>query len=369
MLRCKHKKSRAGCLECKRRHIRCDEGKPLCTNCITADRRCEYRKACTPDSGSVSTLPSVATLINPTVSGAPQSVQGDHEAVGVKVNMHHMELLVHFSLSIYLPELDGDESLTKLVLQAALNAPYLMHEILALSARHLSAIRPDRSEWYLQQAVELQTKAIALFNNASRDEDQDSRVAKLLFSSILGRHILVDVLVHRGLDFADFLSRLIQGIRLHRGTRAVAAAHGWASLLKSEIGPLMAKSIDLLEFKDPPQLSPRLGCLISQSTRLDIDAKAACDTALRMIEAALHDLATTERRSYGLRMIFIWPILLSENFIHLLEQQVPEAIAILGRYALLLHSGKFLWQVRDAGAYLLDLVSRFLGPGWQLWFC
>ncbi|KAM5357265.1 hypothetical protein ACJZ2D_016442 [Fusarium nematophilum] len=287
MLRCRHKKSRAGCIECKRRHIRCDEGKPLCTNCITAERRCEYRKAYIPDPGSVS-LPSVATLVPPAESEVPQSVCGnEHEAVGAKVNMHHMELLVHFSLAIYVPELDEDESATRGVLQAALNAPYLMHQVLAISARHLSTIRPDRSEWYSRQAVELQTKAIALFNNSNSNDDQDSRVAKLLFSSILGRHILVDALVNRGLGFTEFLSRLLQGMRVHRGTRAVAAAYGWAILLKSEIGPLMAKGIDPPGFKDPPPLSPKFQSLISQATRLDAGAKMACNDALRIIEAAL----------------------------------------------------------------------------------
>ncbi|KAH8659924.1 hypothetical protein BX600DRAFT_513584 [Xylariales sp. PMI_506] len=33
-------KSRAGCKECKRRHIRCDEGKPSCRKCIAGGREC-----------------------------------------------------------------------------------------------------------------------------------------------------------------------------------------------------------------------------------------------------------------------------------------------------------------------------------------
>ena len=37
-----HKKSRNGCAECKRRHIRCDERQPSCGNCHAADRQCCY---------------------------------------------------------------------------------------------------------------------------------------------------------------------------------------------------------------------------------------------------------------------------------------------------------------------------------------
>ncbi|EQB56749.1 Upc2 protein [Colletotrichum gloeosporioides Cg-14] len=37
-----HKKSRNGCTECKRRHIRCDERQPSCANCEVAERACVF---------------------------------------------------------------------------------------------------------------------------------------------------------------------------------------------------------------------------------------------------------------------------------------------------------------------------------------
>ncbi|EXF82389.1 hypothetical protein CFIO01_01849 [Colletotrichum fioriniae PJ7] len=37
-----HKKSRNGCAECKRRHIRCDERQPSCANCEVAERACFF---------------------------------------------------------------------------------------------------------------------------------------------------------------------------------------------------------------------------------------------------------------------------------------------------------------------------------------
>ncbi|KAK3346100.1 hypothetical protein B0T25DRAFT_483723 [Lasiosphaeria hispida] len=42
-----HKRSRNGCLTCKQRHIRCDEAKPICTNCLTRGGDCGY-----PEPGS-----------------------------------------------------------------------------------------------------------------------------------------------------------------------------------------------------------------------------------------------------------------------------------------------------------------------------
>ncbi|RYP72529.1 hypothetical protein DL771_004169 [Monosporascus sp. 5C6A] len=40
-----HKRSRNGCIDCKRKHIRCDEKKPLCTNCLVKGDTCGYAEA------------------------------------------------------------------------------------------------------------------------------------------------------------------------------------------------------------------------------------------------------------------------------------------------------------------------------------
>ncbi|KAJ5723538.1 hypothetical protein N7488_001573 [Penicillium malachiteum] len=37
-----HKKSRAGCLTCKKRKVKCDEGKPECQRCNTRGIQCNY---------------------------------------------------------------------------------------------------------------------------------------------------------------------------------------------------------------------------------------------------------------------------------------------------------------------------------------
>ncbi|KAI8722749.1 Zn(2)-C6 fungal-type domain-containing protein [Fusarium sp. LHS14.1] len=37
-----HTRSRTGCLTCRKRHRRCDERRPVCENCDTAGRQCEY---------------------------------------------------------------------------------------------------------------------------------------------------------------------------------------------------------------------------------------------------------------------------------------------------------------------------------------
>ncbi|KAM3530077.1 hypothetical protein NHJ13051_001526 [Beauveria bassiana] len=51
-----HRKSRNGCAECKRRHIRCDEHRPVCSNCVSADRACVFPRP--PATGTSAPTPN-----------------------------------------------------------------------------------------------------------------------------------------------------------------------------------------------------------------------------------------------------------------------------------------------------------------------
>ncbi|XEV06906.1 hypothetical protein FSHL1_012193 [Fusarium sambucinum] len=59
-LRRRHRKSRNGCLECKRRHIKCDEKRPVCGNCTVSERSCSFPPSAAPGSTSAQPEPSVS---------------------------------------------------------------------------------------------------------------------------------------------------------------------------------------------------------------------------------------------------------------------------------------------------------------------
>lgn len=133
--------------------------------------------------------------------------------------MSYLELLVHFSFAIYAPELEENHSSTNLVLEAA--EEYLMLKVLAISARDLSTAHTDEAYCYSCQAVESQTKAIELFNNADTVTADENSFTRLLFSSILGRHMLVKVLARQDRDLESYIDRFTQGARVHRDVRDV----------------------------------------------------------------------------------------------------------------------------------------------------
>ncbi|KAH6650368.1 hypothetical protein F5144DRAFT_479163, partial [Chaetomium tenue] len=56
-----------------------------------------------------------------------------------------------------------------------------------------------------------------------------------------------------------------------------------------------------------------------------------------------------------------------QKFTDLLSQRSPEAIAIMGHWALLLHYTRSLWHVADSGSHLLKSIAGHLGQSWSHW--
>ena len=67
------------------------------------------------------------------------------------------------------------------------------------------------------------------------------------------------------------------------------------------------------------------------------------------------------------QMIFAWTMLSPSSFTALLAAMRPEALVVLAYYALLLHYGRGMWQVGDAGAYILGMIVDYLQPEWRRW--
>ncbi|KAK7960304.1 hypothetical protein PG988_011518 [Apiospora saccharicola] len=294
-----HRKSRHGCQECKRRHIKCDEGRPQCANCTITSRRCDFgeRRSSRTRHGSAATLteppaasshpqlprrtPALAVEYESPVVVAVVP-QGDHDdaAAGPVVNLHHMELMAHYTFAVSNPEIDPDldRAATKMVVQTALEFPWLLYEILAISSRHLATFAPSgpgsgprSAAFYRAQASQLQTQALHLFNRRGGSQgqgqgegegdgsningdippaaiDETNCVAAVLFSSTLGRHLLADTLedLQRPDDDSSSdssseaaLDRYGRYLQVHLGLRAVASS-SWSHLMESELWPLIA---------------------------------------------------------------------------------------------------------------------------------
>ncbi|KAF5628813.1 sterol regulatory element-binding ECM22 [Fusarium sp. NRRL 52700] len=381
MLRRSHKKSKKGCAQClisKRRHVKCDEGRPTCLLCIMSNRDCSFSSDPLPPQDANSStselssregsLPSPDTNL---ISTSATSLSDSHESsFDTVVNMEHMELFIHgitnkdlFSLG---DKVEHSQETLGICLKESVKAPYLLHQVLAFSARHLATIHPERSAGYLDKAVKLQTRAVSLFNSTKRQVDSSNCLPILLFSVTLGHHLLADALATRtsnGLD--GFLTHYVQCVEMNWGLYRLTLS-AWPLLLDTELEPILSWSSQQSS-KDPVgnHCQP-ITQLINDSAALSNDEKGVCHEAIQYLQLGF-DAMFEEDKGSRYRMIFQWTMLASPELTSLLATKRPEALILLGYYALLLHHGRSLWQVGDTGVYLLGLIVDYLAPEWHIW--
>ncbi|KAL3461715.1 hypothetical protein BJX64DRAFT_277696 [Aspergillus heterothallicus] len=359
-----HKKSRKGCIECKRRHVKCDESRPKCVNCNVSLRHCSYEdmvseaRAFIPPSHSKklqarnTTAQSQGAVSPP----APSTPSTHGEPASPPLNKLHLELFHHFAsdiLTFFRLGNDLSSGYASLeIMKSVLAAPFLMNEILGFSAFHLSVVRPDQQTFYRHHAAALQTHALAEFNTANMQVTPETCLPMLLFSSILALHMLSDKLLFRAPDFATFLADFIQSLHLHRGVRAVTS-QSWALLLQSPLKALLQAEGDALgtSTQSANECASLLSLLLG-STPLDPTTRTTYTDTIKHLQSAfdashLHPTGFSTARPDHLRR--------------------PEALVILAYFGALLHLHCDMWTFGDGGAFIVNTVAEYLGPGWSGW--
>lgn len=225
------------------------------------------------------------------------------------VNMDHMELLIRFNFAEHAPELNVElhEFSSRLLFKCALEAPYLMHQILAVSARRLASLEPERADYFLEHAMRLQTKAVSIYNEtaAKAQIDQSNCSALLLFCSLLGRHLLADLLAKHDADFPAFLARYLEFLTISRGLMAMSVA-AWDLLLESDIKHLVLWALEISRSTPQGSHCEELQRLLTESSDLDAMSKEACVRAIAYLQVGFDSLLGADTRNQRYLMIFMW---------------------------------------------------------------
>ncbi|KAJ5163144.1 Aflatoxin biosynthesis regulatory protein [Penicillium coprophilum] len=176
-----HRKSRAGCVNCKQRRIKCDEVKPHCLRCKKYGIECDYssqparpHKAknivskftkISPELLSIDSQASSMSLM--VVADKLKELLHPPPATGTKLprlltdataSARTIEALHHFHKG---PAF-ATESQTPLrivmgkVVELAFETPFLMHAIIAAATSHLCTLLPDSRDYRLAEAYHWQ---------------------------------------------------------------------------------------------------------------------------------------------------------------------------------------------------------------------
>jgi hypothetical protein len=290
-----------------------------------------------------------------------------------KLNLDHMELLIHltqdsdmFNLGVGIDSNHASD--LALGLKEALKAPYLMHELLAFSAQHLAHVHPARSLHYLHQAMSLQTRAISLFNATWSEVDESNCVAVVLFSSVLGHHLLAETLSKRDVRGLEaFVAHYVQCVEIHRGIYTIAKS-AWPLLMESELEPIMSMSSNFTSQTPVGNDCQSVQDLVDRSVSLSQEEKHACRIAIQYLQVGFDAVALVADHGYNRHhMIYTWTMLVPLDVTNMLARKQPEVLILLAYYAVLLHRGKDLWQVGNAGEYIFNLIAKYLDSEWGMW--
>ncbi|KAJ5842712.1 Aflatoxin biosynthesis regulatory protein [Penicillium rubens] len=174
-----HRKSRAGCVNCKQRRVKCDEAKPHCLRCQRHGIECDYTSQpsrpqktnsivsqfiqANPDLISIDSLASsmslmtVADKLNELLQ--PPSATGNHlpRLTDATASARTMEALHHFHQA---PAFSDVQTPVRVVMgkmvELAFETPFLMHAIIASATTHLCALVPDNRDYRLAEAYHWQ---------------------------------------------------------------------------------------------------------------------------------------------------------------------------------------------------------------------
>jgi hypothetical protein len=330
-----------------------------------------------PSQGGITLVDVAPTTISPTAASrfAPDSSEhlavDDHQnsALGEVINLDHMQLLIHLTLNEDMWALSGGITPSGLSfgLKTAIESPYLLHQLLAFSSRHLAFLHPKRAAFYLHLAVGLQTRAVSLFNSTWKEVDQSNCVSVLLFSVVLGHHLLADTLAKRDSSgLGAFMAHYLQCVEMHRGIYAIATT-AWPLLMESELEPILSWSSGFNTRSLKGNHCQKIQELVDGAEGLREEDKDVCRQAVRYLQIGFDAVLAEEEPGNRYQMICSWMLLSPPEFTELLAAKRPEVLVVLAYYALLLHYGRNMWQIGDAGPYILGIVGDYLGPEWDPW--
>ncbi|KAG6363797.1 hypothetical protein INS49_008900 [Diaporthe citri] len=319
------------------------------------------------------------------------------------VNMVHLELYQHFSqppssnyfFCLATPEMAA--AMKASALELSVHVPYLMHQLLAISARDKSrhAADEDRRAAYLRLALQLQTHAITIFNASSpvlpslTNPRQSTPV--LAFSAMLGTHGLCDTLTaldeqpsasqpeadecQQRNSLQDFLGRWLDYIRLHRSVSSHALAASDLAHPSSDPQPLLQHGRAMAERQPAGHETDALLARVAALQGLSPEVLAACLTAVDGLQVAIdmgNDAPSSASSAEGgsataataspEHLPIWWALSVPDAFVEALSTGLPELVAVLAYYAVLLHRARSCWAVGPAaGTRLLQVLTAHLG--------
>ena len=287
------------------------------------------------------------------------------------LQMAELELLHNFSVStcFTLSSNPGLKTLWRTsVPEIGFSHDFVMRGILAVSALHMAHFKPEKRASYLAQAVlhhqiALQTAMSMLLNIT-----EHNCAALYVFSMLTAIFALAkprkpgDFLLVGEDDIAEWLF-LIQG------TRAIVTMTQ-ETLVSGNLGPILTAGARRHQLRQRQSSEEnRLGELqyLISGTVADKHTRSIYTTSIAELRKSFAVASNSDTQALEATDVFIWVYAISEDYLGLLKQQTPEALAIFAYFCVLLKRLDSHWWVQGSSVHLISRIYRLLDEEHRLW--
>jgi hypothetical protein len=299
-----------------------------------------------------------------------------------------LELMHHYSTATYksFPASVGAQTLFRDdIPRLAVSHPYVMHQVLALSAQHLRVLKPDCSVTYGMRAAQHQANAIQGLREALPPDTNEIKIEDAYALFVASSFLMCSSFASLHTEdsngsepCASPYDKVLEIFSLIRGVGLVLRL----SQIKLRNGPLLnafqyeshgednsAGDIRQLLL---PRLAGRLADLrsrLKQMADLDAGVQEAADGAIVLLIGCVTPPWPEPRviRSIELRTVFLWPLILGDAFVALMRSRHLVVMPILAHYCVMLRATEpACWFVRgwssDVSEFILKSVK---GTQWE----
>ncbi|KAF7911214.1 uncharacterized protein EAF01_002722 [Botrytis porri] len=365
-----HRKTRTGCNNCKRRKIKCGEGKPSCLNCIKHSVQCDYSKAEAATSAKNTPLSSHGSS---TSVSAPNNVLGRTvEGQDPYLNLVDLEVFNNFCVSTS-NSLNSNPVVRKIyqttIVQIAFQHEFVMRALLALSALHMARNRPDRSQQLHEYSKQQHEAALRQGTAFIPHITTETCAALHVFSIFTGMHTLgrprsVDEFVIVGEN--GITSWLV----LFRGVTAIIKQFKDALLT----GPLATlfkareERVILRQTYADDEVEHLRHLRIAIETTVPDEHEVQIYTeAIRGLELSYRFMYKCPAEQYETGDIFIWLFRVADEYLGRLNDGTQEALAILAYSSVCFKKLEGLWWIEGWSNHLMANIYQFLDEEHRQW--
>lgn len=286
--------------------------------------------------------------------------------------MGDLELLHHFTTETCFT-LSNQEQSHRLwqvaVPHEAFRYDFLMRGILAVAALHLAHLRPERQDEYRQVAIQHQHLALNSFRLIMSKMTQSNCHAFFALSSLIVVFAFASPRATESLPFTEHSQEPPEWLPLIRGVHSILMSV-WPWIKNGNLGGLLQDGIEQLNSQE---LSEAAEDQFNQLSRLCESALGEPDV-LDAYRIAVQELRNCCAKLYAKRpmecevsIALVWPVVIPQKFITMLNSRRPEALIILAHYCVILNHLDGYWWKRGWTAHLMDNIYRELDEPWHCW--